>query len=297
MTGVKVVKGIESGRVMAEFRSVTPTERDELLEAMGDRIDVYEDAWLIDLLLVFNTKQPPFDDARVRRALSLAIDRWKMAETLADSSFLKFVGGLMRPGSSMTTPESELLRLPGFSRDIAASRTEAKRLLAEAGAHDLKITLTNRDIPMPYGPAADYVIAAWREIGVTATQEKLNTKDWQSALEGGRFTVAFDFGGDYFDDPTMQLTKYVSHEISPANFAGSTDQFLDALYIGQAISTDRRQRTKIVRDFERHALDESYTVPILWWNRIVVTSANLKGWNMTPSHYIGQDLTDVWLDR
>ena len=53
----------------------------------------------------------------------------------------------------------------------------------------------------------------------------------------------------------------------------------------------------MVRDFERHALTAAYEVPILWWNRIVVTSANLKGWNMTPSHYIGQDLTDVWLDR
>ncbi|HYB11621.1 MAG TPA: ABC transporter substrate-binding protein [Alphaproteobacteria bacterium] len=297
MTGDAVIKGIESGRIKAEFRSVTPTERDQLIEAMGDRIDVYESAWLIDLLLVFNTKQPPFDDARVRRALSLAIDRWTMARTLSDTTFLKYVGGLMRPGSSMTTPEDELTQLPGFSRDIAASRIEAKRLLADAGVKDLKITLTNRDIPMPYGPAADAVIAAWKEIGVEATQEKFNTKDWQAALEGGHFSVAFDFGGDYFDDPTLQLTKYVSRDLSPSNFAASTDRFLDALYIGQAISVDRRERIKIVRDFEKRALTEAYTTPILWWNRIVVTSADVKGWNMTPSHYIGQDLTDVWLDR
>jgi peptide/nickel transport system substrate-binding protein len=32
-----------------------------------------------------------------------------------------------------------------------------------------------------------------------------------------------------------------------------------------------RQRAKIVRDFERHALSEAYTVPLLWWNRIVAT--------------------------
>ena len=54
---------------------------------------------------------------------------------------------------------------------------------------------------------------------------------------------------------------------------------------------------KIVRDFERHALIEADTVPLLWWNRIVATSAKLKGWNITPSHFIGQDLTDVWLDQ
>ena len=297
MTGAPVIDGIKNGTIMAGFRSFTPIERDALLKTMDDRVSVSESPWLIDLLLVFNTKQKPFDDARVRRALSLAIDRWQMAETLSGSTFLKFVGGLMRPGSGMATPETELAQIPGFSRDIAASRAEAKRLLAAAGARDLKLVLTNRDIPMPYGPGADAMIAAWREIGVSVAQEKLNTKDWQSALEGGRFAVALDFGGDYFDDPTLQLTKYVSRDLSPANFSNSSDLLLDALFVGQALTTDPRQRAKIVRDFERHALTEAYTVPILWWNRIVITAAKVKGWNMTPSHYIGQDLTEVWLDR
>jgi peptide/nickel transport system substrate-binding protein len=38
-------------------------------------------------------------------------------------------------------------------------------------------------------------------------------------------------------------------------------------------------------------------VPILWYNRIVPITTNVKGWNMTPSHDIGQDLADVWVDR
>ena len=295
--GAAVVQGMQAGRLMGSFRSFTPIERDELERTMGQRATVYEAPWLIDLMLVFNTRQKPFDDARVRRALSLAIDRWGMAETLSPTTYMKYVGGLMRPGFTMATPQSALVTLPGFSRDIAAARAEARRLLAEAGVHDLAVTITNRDIPIPYGPGAEAVIEAWRSIGVTANQVKLNSKDWQAALEGGHFAVGFDFAGDYFDDPTLQLAKYVSHDLSPSNYAGSTDRTLDALYIGQAISTDPQQRARIVRDFERRALTEAYSVPILWWNRIVVTAASLKGWVMTPSHYIGQDLTDVWLDR
>jgi peptide/nickel transport system substrate-binding protein len=295
MTGAPVMEGMLSGRLMGDFRSFTPVERGTLEAALGDRISVYESPWLIDLMLVFNTKRPPFDDARVRRALSLALDRWSMADTLSNTTFLKFVGALMRPGSVLAAPEDSLVPLPGFTRDIAASRDEARRLLAEAGHPDLKLTLVNREVPIPYGPAADAVIEAWRTIGVTANQVKLGTKDWQAALQGGSFAVAFDFAGDYFDDPTLQLAKYVSRDLSPSNYSGSTDRFLDALYVGQAISTDSQQRTRMVRDFERHALTEAYSVPILWWNRIVITSANLRGWNMTPSHYIGQDLTDVWL--
>ena len=93
------------------------------------------------------------------------------------------------------------------------------------------------------------------------------------------------------------MTKYVSQDLSPVNYSGSTDRFLDALFIGQAMTVDQRQRIKIVREFERRALTEAYTVPLLWWNRIVATTAKLKGWSITPSHFIGQDLTDVWLDR
>jgi peptide/nickel transport system substrate-binding protein len=297
MPGTKLVEGLEQGTLAAGFRSVTPPERDRLTEALGSKVYIGETPWLIDLMVVFNTKKPPFDDARVRRALSLAIDRWDAADALSSGTFLKFVGGLSRPGFAMATPEAELSAVPGFSRDIAASRAEARRLLAEAGQSGLKFKLTNRDIAAPYSPAADYLISSWKEIGVGVAQEKLGTKEWEGALQKHNFEVAIDFGGDYFDDPTLQLAKYVSSDLSPSNFSGSTDRFLDSLYVGQAVTADPRKRAKIVREFERHALTEAYTVPFLWWNRIIATSAKLKGWNLTPSHYIEQDLAEVWLEK
>jgi peptide/nickel transport system substrate-binding protein len=63
------------------------------------------------------------------------------------------------------------------------------------------------------------------------------------------------------------------------------------------MTTDPRERAQIVRAFERHALKEAYTVPLLWWDRIVATSARIKGWNITPSHFLGQDLTDIWIEK
>jgi peptide/nickel transport system substrate-binding protein len=298
IAGAAQVEAMESGRIMAQFRSFSPAERDEMVKTIGDRIEVREGPWTSYLALTFNTTRPPFDDERVRRALSLAIDRWHGAQSLADTTFLKYVGGLMRPGTAVSMPEAELVTLPGFSHDIAASRAEARRLLAEAGAANLEVTLTNRkDVPIPYSAAGDFVIAAWREIGVRATHELLSTKDWQTALEAGRFAAAIDLAADYFDDPTIQLARYISRDMSPINHSGSTDRFLDALYIGQAMSTDPRQRAKIVREFERHALSTANTVPLLWWNRIVVNSEKFKGWSMSPSQYIGQDLADVWLEE
>jgi len=297
MPAAAVMAAYKSGKIAAEFRGVTPPQRDELVAALGDRVTVSESPWLSNLSVVFNVKRPPFNDARVRRALSLAIDRWGAAEKLQQTTFLKYVGGVMRPGSSMATPESALVELPGFGRDIAASRAEARRLLAEAGVHDLKLTLLIRDIPMPHYAGADLLVDSWRQIGVAASERKLGIFDWQKQVGAGDFDVALDFSGDFYDDPTIQLTKYVSHDLSPGNNSGSTDRFLDALYIGQAVTSDPQQRARIVRAFEQRALTEAYTVPLLWWNRIVVTSSKLRGWTITPSHFIGQDLTDVWLEK
>ena len=83
LSGAKVVDALEKGDIQAQFRSFTPAERDHLRASLGNRVEVAESPWLINLLLVFNSKRRPFDDARVRRALSLAIDRWQAAESLA----------------------------------------------------------------------------------------------------------------------------------------------------------------------------------------------------------------------
>ena len=149
-----VVPGIQGGQFDAEFRGRTPKESDQLVEAMKDKVTVQEGAWTTKLLLTFNTQKKPFDDVRVRQALTMAIDRWGGSEPLAKISMLKFVGGFMRPGSDYALPEDELVKLPGYDKDIAKSREEAKKLLAEAGVTNLKINFVNRNIAEPYRPAA-----------------------------------------------------------------------------------------------------------------------------------------------
>jgi peptide/nickel transport system substrate-binding protein len=56
------------------------------------------------------------------------------------------------------------------------------------------------------------------------------------------------------------------------------------------------QRFAALRQFETRMLTEAYNVPLLWWQRIVIMNAKVKGWQMSPSNLIGQDLEQVWLE-
>lgn len=292
-----VVPGILGGQFDAEFRGRNPAEQKQLLDKAKDNLQSFEGTWVNNLMLVFNTTRKPFDDIRVRQALSLAIDRWGGSEALAKISILKFVGGVMRPGYSMSLPEAELVKLPGFSKDINKSREDAKKLLAAAGAKDLKFKLLNRNVAEPYTPGGIYSIDQWRRIGVTVEHEQLETKLYQDRVAKGDFDVAVEFQADFMDDPTAQFSKYLTKMLSPSGYSGHTDGKIDDMYQKQRRMADPDERTKLVREMERYALTQAYNVPLLWWQRIIVNHKKIKGWYMTPSHYLWQDLTDVWLDQ
>ena len=292
-----VVPGILGGQFDAEFRGRNPQEKGQLLDKAKDNLEVFEGTWVNNLMLVFNTTRKPFDDVKVRQALSMAIDRWGGSEALSKISILKFVGGVMRPGYSMSLPEAELVKLPGFSKDINKSREDAKKMLEAAGAKDLKFKLLNRNIAEPYTPGGIYSIDQWRRIGVTAEHEQLETKLYQDRVAKGDFDVAVEFQADFMDDPTAQFSKFLTKALSPSGYSGHTDKKIDDLYLKQRRTADVAERTEIVREMERYALTQAYNVPLLWWQRIIVNHKKIKGWHMTPSHYLWQDLTEVWLDQ
>ena len=75
------------------------------------------------------------------------------------------------------------------------------------------------------------------------------------------------------------------------------DAKLDELYDAQKGELDEKKRYAILRQFEQHALNEAYTFPTIWWHRIIINWKQIKGWHMSPSHYLNQDLSDVWLDQ
>jgi peptide/nickel transport system substrate-binding protein len=290
-----MLNAMQGGQIHAEFRTVGPADRTRLEQAMGNRIQFFEQTWSTGLIIAFNTERPPFNDARVRRALSLAIDRNAGSQGLSRTSILRAVGGLVRPGAPFSATPAELASLPGFGTDINAARAEARRLLQEAGVSNLRFALVNRAVPQPYTPAGVFLVDQWRRIGIEVEHRQLETSPYVQAVRSGNFEVALDFQNQVLEDPTFTLLRYISANRSPENPSKGNDPEADRLYDAMTRETNTERRTQLIRQFERRIVTEAHQVPFLWWNRLVAMDARVRGWRMSPSHVHGQDLTDVWL--
>lgn len=290
------VNAVKSGQALVEFRGFSPIQRDETVQALGSQGMVQESGWLCNNIVAFNTRRKPFDDARFRRALTLAVDRWGGSQALSRIAFVGPVGGLMRPGGPFGPSESDLVKLAGYGRDINAARAEAKNLLAEAGIPEgFEFSLLNRNIQMPYTFVAIYLIDQWRQIGLRVNHVVKETSPYIADERAGNYDAAVDFACDFYDDPDQHLAKFLSADKSPLNYGGYIDRILDRLYTEQSRERDQARRLRLVRQFERRLLDEkAYIMYVLWWHRIIPHSTKLRNYRVGPSHYL-EDLQDVWI--
>src|SRR5205807_1207340 len=209
---------IRSDRAAIEFRGFPPSTRDDLQAALGDQLAVQESDWNCGNPITPNHQHKPFDDVRVRRALTLAIDRWHGAPAMAKISVMKTVGGVAFPGSPLAATKEELEQLAGYWPDIDKSRAEAKRLLKEAGQENLTFELLNRNVDQPYKFNALWVIDEWSKIGVKVTQRVVPTGPFAEAMRRGEFETVLDGDCQNIVNPLLDGTKYLPRPVSPSNF-------------------------------------------------------------------------------
>jgi peptide/nickel transport system substrate-binding protein len=290
------VDAIRADRAAIEFRGFPPSVRDELVGALGDKITVQTSDWNCGSFVEPNHKKKPFDDARVRRALTLAIDRWHGAPQLAKIANVHTVGGIVFPGSPLAADKEELQDLAGFWPDIEKSRTEAKSLLKEAGAEGLSFELLNRNVDQPYKYNATWVIDEWSKIGLHVTQRVVPTGPWFEAMRQGNFDVVLAGNCQSVVNPLLDVQRYLPSYA--ANYGQFDDQPEIALYDKMLRETDFTRQRMLLRDFEKHVLDnQAHEIFLLWWYRTVPYRSYVKGWKISPSHYLNQDLATVWLDK
>lgn len=294
------LQAIRGGRAYIQFRGFPPKMRDDLKRALGDKLTVQEGPWNCQLIVVPNSKKKPFDDVRVRRALTLAVDRWGGSKYLSKIAIVKTVGGVVFPGHPLAATKEELQKLAGYWPDLKKSRAEAKRLLKEAGyPNGFSFTFHNRGVDQPYKVVGTWLIDQWRLIGLKVKQRVQPTGPFYATLRNKKdFDVSMDFNCQSIVNPLVDVAKWQSDDVTGNQNAGFKDRTMDKLFAQMNRSNDPAEQRRLMRKYEKRGLDEmAHQFITLWWHRIILHRSELKGWKTSPSHYLNVDLANIWLEE
>jgi len=211
----------------------------------------------------FNVQKKPFDDVRVRRALTLAIDRTAIVEKVTQAGEIPATG--FTPPGLFDDQGRDFRKTNGdFGIDPKAAKVEeAKALLAEAGYPDGEgfptfelLYNTNEG----HKAIAEAIQEMWKQnLGINAT---LQNQDWavfQDNRMNGNFEVARGgWIGDYLDPMTM-LDLFTSY--SPLNDPHWYNDEFDAL-IEKAKVTTGAERSQALYDAEKMMMDAQIVAPV-----------------------------------
>jgi len=276
----------------------------EITKAMAENIKqnvpqmvVIETSTNVNDNLLLNFNKPPFDDPKIRRAVSLAIDRKAYVQAVRQGGAL--VGGVMlpKPFGVWGLPEEELAKLPGYGAP-EQQKEEARRLLKEAGYgpdKPLRVTMSTRAIAL-YVDLASFVIDQLRQVGIEATLEQVETGVWHPKVTRRDYQMATNLTGIGPDDPDANFFENYKCG-SPRNYSDYCNPEVDKLIAQQSQTLDPAKRMLLVHEIDRRLLEEGARPMLGWSNDYFTMWPFVK--NLVPhqSIYNYGRMQEVWLDK
>ena len=249
--------------------------------------------------LLVNRDKAPFDDAEVRRAMGLVLDRRAYVNILSEGQ--NAVGGAMLPGPEgiWGMPKELLDTIPGYAGDVQKNREEARAIMQKLGygpGKKISVKVSTRNIPTYRDPAV-ILIDQLKEIFIDGELDIVETALWHAKIARKDFVVALNLTGSGLDDPDQQFYEnYVCG--SQRNYTNFCDKSLEKLIDEQSVETDFEKRRKIVWEIDRR-LQADFARPIIMHNKNATCwSPKVKGLVlMVNSIYNGWRFEDVWLEK
>ena len=138
----------------------------------------------------------------------------------------------------------------------------------------------------------------WSKVGLQVTQRVVPTGPWYESMRTGNFEVVVDGSCNSVVNPLIDVQKYLPHDVFPENYGQYEDKEAAGIYNKMLEETDAATQRTLMRAFEKRVLDtEAHAMVMPYWRRIVPLRSYVKGWKISPSHYLNQDLANVWLDK
>ncbi|MFN4089167.1 MAG: ABC transporter substrate-binding protein [Alphaproteobacteria bacterium] len=249
--------------------------------------------------LIVNRERPPFDDARIRRAMMLALDRQAFVDILSEGN--DDIGGAMLPPPEGVwgMPKEMLEQVVGYGPDIEANRTEARKLMEEAGYGPnkrLPVKVSTRNIEIYRDPAV-ILIDQLKDIYIDGELEIVETSLWHAKVARKDYSVGMNLTGIGVDDPDVTFYENFACD-SERNYTQYCNPELEKKFDEQSAEHDIEKRKKLVWEIDRQ-LQEDGARPMMFHARSA-TCAQPHVRDMVAganSAYNSFRYEHVWLDK
>ena len=269
----------------AQLIKDVPTDEIPSLTKAEDGGDFYVDTILGTYYVSLNLQRDAFQDAKVRKALSLAIDRDYVANTIMQGTYTT-ADSIVGPG---IVDENGYFHdngnAPYISADYEANLAEAKKLLEEAGYPNGEgyptIEYSTNDAGY-HVPLAEYLQQAWGDLGITLTINKMEWSSFTPARRAGEYDVARNGWVMDYNDPSNMLDLFCT---SNGNNDGKySNPDFDAAIDASRVA-DSAEHFAQLHKAEDILMEDTGCLPIAYYNDYWLQSPALKGTWHSPYGY------------
>ena len=306
LDGLKYVIIVERGTRTAALQSgqldvampgeTTKTAAEQMKKAVPQLVVTPVAASVTDNI-VMNEKKPPFDNVKVRLAVSYAIDRRGLIKGVHQDGAVPAVAMMPRPYGVWGVLDRDLVTLPGYGKP-ADMKEKARKLLAEAGygpGKPLRVEMVTRAIAV-YVDMASFVMNELKQVGIEATLKQVETAQWHPMATRGDYQIGANLTGLGVDDPDANFYENFACG-SPRNYSFYCNEQVMKLIDQQSMELDPAKRLALVvavqkqieLDAARPTLDQRLDYFTVW--------PHVK--NMVPHHNIFNfgRMQNVWREK
>ena len=271
----------------AQLVKDVPTDEIPSLTRAEDGGDFYLDEIMGTYYITLNDQKEPFTDVRVRKALSLAIDRDYVANTIMQ--------GIYTPATALVGPgivDNEGYFMdnanggePYIGDDYEANLEEAKQLMAEAGYPDGEgfptITYSANDAGY-HIPVAEYLQQAWGELGITMNIDKVEWSSFIPMRRAGDYDISRNGWSMDYNDPSNML------ELFTTNNGNNDGKYANPAFdqvIEDSRVADKAAHFEKLHEAEDILMNDAACIPVAYYNDFWLQSPSLKGTWHSPYGY------------